>query len=226
MISFDLVSETGYRVEVIGKGLASNPIFFVDGVFSDKLFIEECIFRKFSSFRICPRELYSFLKSDPLIKSFFPSVSTPPTFHSLINEDVEQSAELTFSSLPLGEKLVAAGAFNRDKLNFLLDSFQSSSDTIRFGEFLRRYLLLPSLFIDFLVNPSINASIFNNYRIGERLVFLGFITKEDIDIILAEQTNSSNLFARIVAKNNFMLTDKLADFIASVHIDESGEFIF
>ena len=225
MIYFELVSESGYRVDVVGKGLPSNPIFFIDGCFSERLFVEERILRYFSSFRISPHELYSFLKSDPLITSFFPTILVPETISLILNSSNDQSLAPSFSALPLGEKLMAAGAFDRNKLNFLLDSFQSSSDSLRFGEYLRRHLLLPIPFIDFIANPSISPCVFNNYRIGERLVYLGFISESDIDVILSEQICSNNLFAKIVAQNNYMLTAKLADFIASVKLDDSGEFI-
>lgn len=226
MIYFELISESGYKVDVVGKGLPKNPLFFIDGCFSERLFIEERIHRNFSTFRVCPHELYSFLKSDSLITSFFPTILVPEAISLILNSRTDQSLAPSFSSLPLGEKLLTAGAFDRNKLNFLLDSFQSSSDSVRFGEYLRRHLLLPIPFIDFIANPSINSSIFNNYRIGERLVYLGFISERDIEAILSEQMISNNPFAKIVAQNNYMLTDKLADFIASVQLDDSGEFIF
>ena len=221
-----MVSESGYKVDVVGKGQPTHPIFFIDGCFSERLFIEESILRKFSTFRICPHELYYFLKSDSLITSLFPTILVPEAISSILNSRNDQALAPSFSSLPLGEKLMAAGAFDRNKLNFLLDSFQSSSDSIRFGEYLRRHLLLPIPFIDFIANPSIDSSIFNNYMIGERLVYLGFISERDIEAILSEQMISNNPFAKIVAQNNYMLTDKLADFIASVQLDDSGEFIF
>ena len=226
MILFELIAESGHRVSILGKGLPSDPIFFVEAGFSDKLFLEECILRQFNSFRVSPHQLFSFLKNDPLISKFFPTLSFSEATSSLLNSDFTPLTTSSFSSLPLGEKLILAGAFNRDKLNFLLDSFQSSSETVRFGEYLRRHLLLPSRFIDFLVDPSIKYTTFNNYKIGERLVFLGFISQSDIDRILIEQKSLNNPFAQIAAKNNFMLTNELGDFIASVQLDDSGNLLF
>ena len=54
----------------------------------------------------------------------------------------------------LGQKLVASGLFEADMLSELLDEYSQFNLFDRFGDFLSIRFILPSVVIDFLVNPS------------------------------------------------------------------------
>ena len=137
-------------------------------------FVREVIRSRFGGLCVPFRDLRQFLSCDPRLQLLFDTVESEPLRARL---DDDQQA---FSSLPLGQKLVASGLFEADMLSELLDEYSQFNLFDRFGDFLSIRSFCPSVVIDFLVNPSFVADAdFNLMFLEDRLFLLDLI---DTDI--------------------------------------------
>ena len=142
----------------------------VEGSGSESTFVREVIRSRFGGLCVPFRDLHQFLSCDPRLQLLFDHVESEPLRARL--DDKQQA----FSSLPLGQKLVASGLFEADMLSELLDEYSQFNLFDRFGDFLSIRSFCPSIVIDFLVNPSFIADAdFNSMFLEDRLFILDLI---------------------------------------------------
>ena len=163
------------RVELFVQIHGSDCLVAVQGTDSESVFVRELIRSEFGGSCVSLRRLMDFLSGDSRLALLFDSVVSDEQASFLSGQPSS-----SFSSLPLGQKLVASGFFDADSLSLMLDEYSRFNVFDRFGDFLSIRSFCPSLLIDFLVNPSafFSDGEFNSLPLEVRLYSLNLISNE------------------------------------------------
>lgn len=208
------------QLELVANGAGARLPFLVVGPSTEVAYLEELLDQEFGTLTLNPAELFRFLESNSWVSDFFQAPE-------LMEGDLEASAVPAggdnFTSQPLGNKLVQAGMIELEELDELLAAYRPFAETQRFGEFLRLNLQVPPQVLDLLLNPSlVDQQGFNEKRLGERLVDLGCISREQLDAALAEQQQSGRRIGEVLAAAG-VISETMARFFASAKVNARGQ---
>ena len=206
------------QLELVADGNGARLPFQVIGPTTEVAFLEELIEDSFGSLTLNPRVLFGFLESDPWVKGAFQS---PQVVEGDLN--TAASTETSFERQSLGNKLVQAGVLEIEELKQLVEDYRPFSETQRFSEFLRLTLQVPPQMLDLLLNPALfGEQGFNEKRLGERLVEMGCITTEQLDLALSLQCSKGGCVGKLLVELGFISTTT-ARFFSLAKVNEKGQ---
>ncbi|QPN63590.1 hypothetical protein [Synechococcus sp. CBW1004] len=209
------------QLELVGNGPGPRLPFLVVGPTTEVAFVEELLEQELGSLTLNPAELFRFLETDSWIRDFF---QAPELLEGdLESAEAEARRFSSFASQPLGNKLFQAGVFTMEQLDELLTAYRPFADTERFGEFLRLNMQVPPRLLELLLHPSLfDERGFNDMRLGERLVEMGFISTEQLERALAEHQQSGERIGEVLARQG-LISATTARFFAEACINSSGQ---
>lgn len=211
-----------YQVELVANGIGPELTFQVLGPTTEVAYVEELICGHFGSLTVLPKNLFVFLQNDPWILEIFKN----PVVLSGDLDAIDVKEASVFNKQPLGEKLVEIGVLDQAELNQLLADYQPYAGQQRFGEFLRLNLRISEPMLRFLLDPSFfEENGFNQKRLGERLLELGFIDRPTLDSALSLQKSQGGLLGEVLAKQG-ALSPIVARFFSKLYFDSVGEIQF
>ena len=208
------------QVELVANGTGPRVPFLVVGPATEVAYVEELLDEELGGLTLNPAELFAFLSNSPWIGEYFQSVS-------LIEGDLSASAAATadtsFASQPLGNKLVHAGILEMAELEDLLEAYRPFAETQRFGEFLRLNLQVPPQVLDLLLNRNLmDEGGFNEKRLGERLVDLGCISPAQLEAALEIQKASGQRIGEVLAAQG-LISATMARFFSTARVNDQGQ---
>ena len=216
---------TRNQIELVASGADHRIPFQVLGPTTEAAFIEELIEEEFGSLTVNPKDLFTFLQSDPWVRGSFQE----PV---LIDGNLDQAAAATqgtadvFAHQPLGKKLLQSGVLRVEELDGLLQDYQPFSQTQRFGEFLRLNLKVSSELLDFMVNPaSYGDKGFNEKRLGEKLLELGLISQSALNDALTLQRQKGGRIGEVLCEQGH-ISPQIARFFSEARITAEREVVF
>lgn len=211
-----------YQVELVANGIGPELTFQVLGPTTEVAYVEELIISHFGSLTVLPKNLFVFLQNDPWILEIFKN----PVVLSGDLDAIDVRQVSVFNQQPLGEKLVEIGVLDQAELNQLLADYQPYAGQQRFGEFLRLNLRISEPMLRFLLDPSFfEEKGFNQKRLGERLLELGFIDQPTLESALSQQKKQGGLLGEILAEQG-ALSPIVARFFSRLYFDSLGEIQF
>ena len=217
MYRFRLSSDQ-VQLELVAYGTSARLPFQVMGPTTEVAFLEELIEESLGSLTLNPRELFGFLGSDPWVQGAF---QAPQVVEGDLNAAAD--SDTSFEREKLGNKLVQAGVLEIEELNQLLEEYRPFAETQRFGEFLRLNLQVTPQMLDLLLNPALfGEQGFNEKRLGERLMEMGCITPEQLDLALSLQGSKGGCVGELLVELGF-ISPTTARFFSMAKINEQGQ---
>lgn len=222
MLAKILLTSKNTKIEFMGFG-DSPPIFFnVIAPSSETAFFEELLLEKFSSLKIDPEALFSFLSSDEFVQSKFDG----PLWIQKFNANRSVNTNTSFAQQNLGKKLLISGIVNTQELDLLLDEYQPFAQTQRFGEFLKLKLDIPFQVLNFFLDSSsLSDDEFNGMKLGARLVKMGLVSEQVLIEALDFQKHNSSLRLGDILVAKKAINPNLADFFSRIRVGQSGQLV-
>lgn len=207
------------QLELVANGQGQRLPFLVVGPRTEVAYLEELLEQEFGTLTINPAELFDFLSESPWVQNYF----QPP---ELVEGDLggaSATGRSNFTNQPLGRKLVQAGVIDLHELEQLLEAYRPFANSQRFGEFLRLNMQVPPAVLDLLLHPGlIDQEGFNNQKLGERLIALGFITETQLQEALELQRSRNMRIGEVLAEKGY-ISQQIAQFFANARVNEQGQ---
>ena len=213
------LSSSHVQVELVANGSGLRLPFVVVGPRTEVAYLEELLDQDFGTLTLNPGELFHFLAESPWVQNYF---QPPELVEGDLGDDTDTSKG-SFASQPLGRKLVQAGVIDLDELEQLLEAYRPFADSQRFGEFLRLNMQVPPAVLDLLLNPGlIDQEGFNDQKLGERLISLGFITEAQLQEALEMQRTRQMRIGEVLAAKGY-ISESMAQFFANARVNNQGQ---
>jgi hypothetical protein len=207
------------QLELLAIGGGTKLAFMVVGPATESAYAEELLEQDFGGLSLNPIELYHYLCDSAWIRDYFDEIQVIEGDLS----DTGQQETNGFQQQPLGKKLVSTGALELKELEDLLSAYRPFAQSERFGEFLRLQTQIPPALLDFLLNPELHgARGFNDQRLGERLVSMGCVSREQLDQALLEQRRTGRRIGEVLSKQG-LISAEMARFFAEARVSSDGE---
>ena len=177
---------------------------------SESIFAREAIRSHFGGYYAALSDLLNFLNNDPRIQLVFNNI-----YFNIHDLDQSESHN-AFGDLPLSEKLLVSGIIDQCALLQLHEEYNKFRNSLDFIEFISIRSFIPTIVLDFFVDPSfISDDNFNVMLLEERLYFLQLVEKDVCNTLKGMRSAFDNSFSPFeFLRDSSKLSDKTLTFFS------------